>query len=130
MSYPYRESRIGQSRYTPRSGVGCFAVFIVVAILVVLTVGLLSATHVTTHSGCRVNDKDRTTTRDGSSDMRVYTDNCGVFQVKDSWLSWTFSSSDTYSKIQVGHVYNFKTRGYRIPFFSSFPNIVGAEEIS
>lgn len=91
--------------------------------------GIVNVTHTSRHSGCEVSGKDRTSGSNGHSDMRVYTSNCGVFQVKDSFLSWTWHSSDTYASIQIGHVYDFTTRGYRIPFFSKFPNIVHAEEV-
>ena len=90
--------------------------------------GVVNATHMEDHTNCVVNDKDRTTKTDSngnsSSDARIYTDNCGVFQVADSLLSFTWSSADTYNSIKVGETYDFTTRGYRIPFFSAFPNIV------
>lgn len=90
--------------------------------------GIYSATHVETHQDCTVTEKDRTTKAEGGSDARVYTENCGTFQVADSILSWTFSSADTYASIEVGETYDFKTRGFRIPFLSAFPNIVEATQ--
>lgn len=77
---------------------------------------------------CTVESKDRTTTSDGSSDARVYTEDCGVLHVADSLLSWTWSSSDTYASIDEGETYHFTTRGFRVPFFSMFPNVVEVEE--
>lgn len=82
------------------------------------------------HSNCVVTDKDRTSKSNGGSDMRVYTENCGNFTVADAWLKGEFSSSDTYAKIEPGHTYDFTTIGWRVPFFSMFPNILEAEEAS
>lgn len=104
-----------------------FGLFFVGAI----TFGIINATHVEVHENCHVTDKDRTSgSGDQPSNMRVYTDNCGVFEVKDSWLSWTFSSADTYNEVTVDQTYDFTTRGYRIPFLSGFPNIVEVETAS
>lgn len=110
-----------------------------VAVLVVgfIVFTLINALHVQEHQGCVVTDKDRTTkvTSDGNggttsrSDARVYTENCGTFVVADSLLSWTWSSADTYASIKVGETYDFTTRGFRIPFFSAFPNIVEANPV-
>lgn len=78
-------------------------------------------------SGCVVTDKDRATTSEGSSDMRVYTSNCGVFVVGDNVFTGTFDSADIYSNIEVGKVYDFDVTGYRIPLLSMFPSIYGYE---
>ena len=83
-------------------------------------------------SSCRVNtyecgngsDKDRVTGTEGKSNMRVYTEQCGVLNVEDSLLDLQFNSADVFSSIKVGETYDFKTRGFRIPLLSMFPNIV------
>lgn len=85
---------------------------------------VINAISVETLHSCTVTDKDRTGNTDGTSNMRVYTENCGTLKVSDSLLSWTFSSADTFSSIDEGETYDFKTRGFRVPFFSMFPNIV------
>lgn len=73
---------------------------------------------------CTVTDKDRTAGQDGKSNMRIYTADCGVFSVEDSIPDGAWDSADRYSKIEVGKTYTFRSRGYRVPFFSMFPNIV------
>lgn len=88
---------------------------------------ILNATHVE-HRTCTVESKDRTTTSDGSSDARLYTEQCGVLHVGDSLLSWEFNSADTYASIDEGKTYDVTTRGYRIGFLSLFPNVVDATE--
>ena len=79
--------------------------------------------HVETRS-CTVIDKDRTAGEDGKSNMRVYTKECGVLSVEDSFADGAWDSADRYSKLEVGKTYTMTTRGMRIPFFSMFPNIV------
>ena len=108
------------------SGIG-----FLIAIVAFLVIGfsVISGTHVETHSACVVTEKDRTTNSEGQSDMRVYTENCGVFSVKDSVLIMRFDSADTYSQIKEGATYDFKTRGFRIGIMSQFPNIDTATEV-
>ena len=125
--YPHYPSR----RHPAPSGDGCLVVIgfaVILAVIASLVFGVVAAFHVTEHGPCTVVEKDRTRT-DSGSDMRVYTENCGNFKVADSLLSWTWSSSDTYREIEVGETYEFKTRGFRVPFLSAFPNIVEAEEV-
>ena len=71
-------------------------------------------------TSCTVTDKDRVTGTEGKSNMRVYTEQCGVLNVEDSLLDLQF----VFSSIKVGETYDFKTRGLRIPLLSMFPNIV------
>lgn len=72
---------------------------------------------------CTVESKDRTRDKDGNSDMRVYTEDCGVLRVKDMFFAGEWNSADTYSKIKEGQTYTITTSGYRVGFLSSFPII-------
>ena len=75
---------------------------------------------------CTVEDKDRAARGNGgSSDMRVYTAECGVLRVQDLATRWQWNSADIYASIEVGKTYKFHTVGYRIPVFSAFPNVLG-----
>lgn len=74
-------------------------------------------------TACVVTDKDRTTNSDGDSDMRIYTENCGVLSVGDNLFTGTFNSADIYGSIEVGGTYDFEMVGFRIPLFSMFPII-------
>ena len=78
------------------------------------------------HTGCTVEDKDRTTTSDGSSSQRVYT-SCGVFEVADDLIEGQWNSADLYSSIEIGAAYDLETIGWRNGFLSIFPNITKAE---
>lgn len=99
-------------------------------LVVVVPVGyVIACYHHVQHLTCTVEDKDRTS-NNGSSDMRVYTRECGNLVVKDATFRKNFHSSDTYRKIQVGQRYEFTTIGYRIPFLSEFPNIVEAKAVA
>lgn len=99
--------------------------FVLVALLIVGTIVYSIAWQFAknTVTDCTVEDKDRTTTQDGSSDMRIYTD-CGVYQVGDNFWTGTFSSADTYASIEVGETYDFYTVGWRFPLLSHFPLIL------
>jgi hypothetical protein len=114
---------------------------IYIALFVLVFVGVVgfniaNVTHVE-HKTCSVTDKDRSVkinsdshgNTTSSSDARVYTKDCGTLRVADSWLSWTFSSADTYASIHKGRRYDIATRGFRIPFLSMFPNVVEAKEV-
>lgn len=78
---------------------------------------------------CTVTGHDRTTERNGGSDMRVYTAECGTFRVADNWFAGHFASADVFGSIQDGQAYTFETRGGRIPVLSSFPNIVSVTPV-
>ena len=95
----------------------------VVAFAGVAFAGVANFTHVETQT-CTVTDKDRAAGKDGKSNMRIYTADCGVFTVEDSIPDGAWDSADRYSKLEVGKTYTFRSRGYRVPFFSMFPNIV------
>lgn len=80
------------------------------------------------HTGCVVNDKDRVHT-DSGSEMRIYTDNCGVFVVSDSLVKTDFNSADRYNQVKVGKTYDIKSYGFRFGLFSMFPKIVEVTEV-
>lgn len=122
-----------RSRSFSRPPVGfiVFGAFVGLFIIGAIVFSIANAAHTETQT-CMVKDKDRTSSVDAdgnrSSDARVYTD-CGVMSVGDDLLTGHFSSADTYSDIEVGKTYEFKTRGYRIPFFSRFPNVIEVTEV-
>lgn len=96
-----------------------------------LTAALLATTGCATSppEPCTVEDKDRTTDSEGASVYRVYSD-CGVFNVEDAPFLGKFNSADTYRHIEPGKTYRFETYGWRNGFFSMFPNITHAEEVT
>lgn len=78
---------------------------------------------------CTVTDKDRTTvtSREGTSrsDMRIYTDDCGTLTVTDLMTRGQFDSADVYASIEPGSTYEITTVGWRIPWLSVFPVVLG-----
>ena len=107
----------------------------VLIVVVVVIIGGLTADFIIKYTGsstqiCTVNSKDRSTNRDGNSNTRVYTDQCGVFSVEDRFFAGYVDSADVYAQIQVGKTYELHTTGRRVPIMSAFPNITSASEVT
>ncbi len=54
----------------------------------------------------------------------IYTDK-EVFKIEDSLIFGQFNSSDVYGMLAEGVTYKFKVFGLRIPFLSTYRNIIG-----
>lgn len=114
-----------------RSGTGGVAVGCVGLIFVLVIVGIASAvvfnfialTHHTVQT-CTVSDKSMGFDKDGHGLYRVYTADCGVFEVEDAWYLGNYNSADLYASLQRGHEYVIDSTGFRNGFFSTFPTIV------
>lgn len=78
---------------------------------------------------CTVTEKDRSANRDGGSNYRVYTEECGVFVNEDSFLRGKFDSADIQAEIKVGNTYELTVAGPRFGLFSWFPNIFDVREV-
>jgi hypothetical protein len=72
---------------------------------------------------CTVVSKDRT-----EDDMRIYTEQCGVFANADSLWRGKTTSGDLWGQIEPGETYDFRVVGWRNGFFSAFPNVLAIEE--
>ena len=73
-----------------------------------------------------IKDKERITDGSGeniTSKFIVYTQE-EVFENTDSWLFLKFNSTDFQNELKVDSSYVIKAAGWRIPFFSSYRNIV------
>lgn len=128
MSFSQTRSRTRRNtRYGIRHALAdnWFFALVALGVLAVIGLGIFLASaqyrNPQTHTACVVEDKDRTTTKNGS-DMRVYT-SCGVFTVQDMLFSGEFDSADKYASLDTGKTYTIDTTGYRIPLISSFPVI-------
>lgn len=119
------------TKHYTRVGAGMAASAIVIGLLVIAGFGAaIYAEHGNeTTQTCTITDKDRTTsvTRDGTSrsDTRIYTEQCGTVQVADLLTQGQFDSADIYASIETGHTYEITTVGWRVPFLSAFPTILG-----
>lgn len=97
---------------------------VLAAVMVLVSIGIGIGYYSTTGTEtCTVEAKDRTS-NGTSSDARIYTADCGVLVVADSLFDGQWSSADVYQSIEPGKRYEFHTRGFRLPIFSTFPNIV------
>ena len=54
--------------------------------------------------------------------MIVDTDN-NAYKVTDLFWMFKFNSTDIYNSLDINKTYTIKTTGFRIPFFSAYPNI-------
>jgi len=100
---------------------------ILLGIFVIGVIGLLSIYPIAFYSSVdyetiTVEDKE-TKYDDGTEKYLIFTDK-GVYEVTDSFLVLHFSASDVYHELKRNETYNVKTYGWRIPFFSSYNNIV------
>lgn len=96
----------------------------VVGLAAVFAWPVINHFHVVEHSQVRIEHRERERRSDGDMYM-VYT-TAGVFQNSDSLLDFKFNSADVQSRLTPGLTCDLITRGYRVPFFSLFPNIVEA----
>lgn len=73
---------------------------------------------------CTVEDKDRVMNSEGSSEMRIYTEDCGVLKLEDTLFAGVVNSADLYAQIKPGETYDFKVYGIRLPLLSQFETIL------
>jgi hypothetical protein len=74
-----------------------------------------------------ISDKERVTVKNGDSITNkylVFTEAGEVFENTDSLLYLKFSSSDVQGHLRNGEKYEVKVAGWRIPFISSYRNII------
>lgn len=99
-----------------------------VALLVVLGIffgGIFPSFYNERTLECTVTDKDRGYNQEtGSSQYRIYTDECGTLSNEDSMLRGKFNSGDVQGRLKEGQTYELTVVGPRVPFMSVFPNIL------
>ncbi|PPG35193.1 hypothetical protein C5E10_06270 [Pseudoclavibacter sp. RFBG4] len=107
--------------------VGGLAVAAMIAGGIAFTV--VSIQHEETHT-CTVTGKDlrMPSTSDEAQSPRLYTAECGTFQIADV-LFVSYESGDIYGSLVEGEAYELTTRGFRIPIMSVFPSIVEVEAV-
>lgn len=111
--------------------------FVALVLLAVIGVGIFAAmsgywekrdVYTTVVSKERVCDGGST---QGNVDCKylVFTED-GTFKITDALIGVTrFNSSDVYGRIRPDHCYHLRVYGWRMPAFSSYPNIANVEEI-
>lgn len=103
--------------------------YVFIALGVVAIIGLIVGYVVLLKGSVRevtvnVSDKERVC-ESGNSECRYlfFTDE-GTFENTDSLLFGKYRSSDVYGSVKVGQTYTFKVAGWRVPIFSSYPNVI------
>lgn len=67
--------------------------------------------------------------KEGKCRYLIFTDK-GVLKNTDTLLRGKFDSSDLYASIKVNQTYDFTTVGFRVPFFSMYPNVLKAAPVA
>lgn len=94
-----------------------------VIVIVVFTIGYQHQTKQT----ITICSKERAATSNGA-EYRIYAAE-GTFVMKDSLIGKVrYSTADAYARIKKDTTYDVVTKGWRIPFFSAFPNILEAKQ--
>lgn len=110
------------------SGGGCAAVLI---LGLCLGAGILdfAYNHYNEHvATCTITGKDRSRNHEtGSSEYRVYTKDCGTLSNKDAFLRTKYNSGDIQGQLVEQHAYRIRVVGWRLPYWSTFPNILAVE---
>ena len=103
-----------------------FGLLIVLFIGGIVTFDVFSSFH--TESGQVFTIKDKAVVGK-SGQYLIYTDKT-TYEIDDTWLHGRWDSSDVYGKMEVGKTYICTLQGYRVPFFSMYPNILQPIEIT
>ena len=131
--YLNKPSSFATSR-TPRrrSRMGFSATVVLVLLAAVVGFGYQFSWHSQTGTDtCTVTDKTATSKpKNGGTDYRIYTKECGVFSTGDDIFLGKFNSADSYSGLAVGHTYRINYVGWRMPLTSTFPNIKDYSEVT
>lgn len=103
-------------------GIIAFVLIMFVGVVVFNVVSYFHTTEITT----QVTGKERITQQNGDkvdSFYLIYTDH-GAVSLEDDFFRGNWNSSDVYGNLHIGSTYTFKISGFRIGFFSMYPNII------
>jgi len=122
-------SRYPSSRRVSPKGLFGIGVAAIIALVVIVGVIFVAAGYFNKDDvHIRITGKESVSTgSDNKHEYRVYTDK-GTYVVSDSLIYLRFNSADEYGKLIVGHTYDCKSYGFRIPLTSSFKNLLDCHE--
>lgn len=112
-----------------KTNVGCSILFLIIGLIIFISI--IPLFNSTTYTNVTVVDKSYSGESDGY--LVWVEDENGVqyeLQNEDILLKGKFNSSTIQGKLKEGEKYNITTIGWRIPLFSSYPNIVDYEKVS
>lgn len=108
-----------------------YLVVLLSVVAIIFIFSILPLLNTTTYTNVTVVDKSYSGESDGY--LVWVEDENGVqyeLQNEDILLKGKFNSSTIQGKLKEGEIYNIKTVGWRIPLFSSYPNIIEYEKVS
>lgn len=105
------------------------AVIAAAVVVVVLFVAVCITSYAkTSYVNLTIDNKESVGTSNGH-EYRIYTSQ-GTFKVGDSWVHPRWNSADVYAKLEKNTAYRCKVYGWRIPFFSTFKNILECKPVT
>ena len=114
--------------YSSRRSTGMVSVTIALIIIAVLfSIPLFLSYYSTKTYTVTVTEKEVKNYNESSTYLiftKLENDETKVFCIEDSIIKWRFNSSDFYGEIEVGKTYDIEVIGWRIPFLSSYENII------
>lgn len=101
-------------------------------VIIIISFSIFEFNHKTVYTAT-VTDKTVKHEQDHKDTYFIYTQLSNkqerVFKDEDTIWAWKWDSSDVYGKLAIGKTYKIKAYGFRIPFLSSYENIVNVEEV-
>lgn len=126
---------LSRRRRTGLSDTGWAAAWIVgaVGVIVALIIGISVMKAYGKHHAVTTTVQSKERVCSGSNSgckYLVFTDH-GTYRITDAFLVGTtrFNSSDVYGRIHACDKYRIEYYGWRLPYFSSYPNIVKADDL-
>lgn len=114
-------------------GCGCATIFLVFVMIIAMVAFVVAGHYNDTTYSVVINDKERIVKNNDSYYLIFCQDvNTGAyyeFKCEDTLLRGKFDSSRFYNQIKEDEQYKFTVVGWRVPFFSMYPNIIKMEEI-
>lgn len=106
-----------------------YLLFVIIFIIIILLISAIPAMTVNTYTVEIIK-----TEISSDDDYMIFckdikTNKVHTFTLNDSLWHWSWRTADLYASIEPGKIYNIKVSGWRIPFFSCFPNIFKCSEV-
>lgn len=118
--------------FYPRSDAFTYSVIIVSVLIALAVLSAVVAYGTEDTVTVTITDKERVVNQN-SSRYLVYTEtrngNIEVFKNTDNLWYFKFNSSDVQAKLKPGEEYNLRVYGYRIPYTSTYRNIIDVDEL-
>jgi hypothetical protein len=127
-------ARIRRASGTILSGISITGIIIAfIAVVLLGTVAMVGSGYFKTETTTTtVLDKERVCDSDGDNGVTceylIFTE-AGTFKLTDSIFAGRWSSSDAYGRVKRCHRYEIDSYGWRLPFFSAYPNIKEMEDL-